>query len=331
MRALSILIVFAAHLGGTRHAPATPTFLGDFGVRAFFVISGFLITTLLMRERAKTGRISLSGFYVRRFFRIVPAFYFYLGCVVAARSLGWLEVSNADLAFAATYTMNFHAQRAWWVGHLWSLAVEEQFYFLWPAMMRVLGNARARTAAIVAIVLAPVLRVVATRLWPSLSDLNDQAFPFVFDSLAIGCLLALARERLEAMPRLIAFLDSKLFWLAPIACLAAFTIEKPIISLGIGLSLGNLGIALVILKCVREPHTMFGRFLESAPLVWIGTLSYSLYLWQQPFLDRHSTEWYASFPQNLGFATVAALVSYYLVERPVLNWRARRKARAATT
>ncbi|MEO8841862.1 MAG: acyltransferase [Kofleriaceae bacterium] len=326
LRAISILIVFGAHLGGTRNAMhAAPQFFADLGVRTFFVISGFLITTLLLRERTKTGSISLRSFYVRRVFRIFPAFYFYLACMVILSALGWIEISNADFAFAATYTMNFHAHRAWWVGHLWSLAVEEQFYLLWPFMMYALGTPRARNGALVAIACAPILRVVATRLWPVLSDLNDQAFPFVFDSLAIGCVLAIARDLLEANKRYIALLDSPVFWIVPALCIVALSIEKPIFNLGVGVSAGNLGIALTIHKCVRAPETLVGRALEWRPLVWIGTLSYSLYLWQQPFLNRHSDGWFAAFPQNLGLAVAAAMVSYYLVERPVLRWRARRR------
>jgi peptidoglycan/LPS O-acetylase OafA/YrhL len=326
LRAISILVVFAAHIGGTRHAPIGPShFLADLGVRTFFIISGFLITTLLLRERTKTGSISLGSFYVRRVFRIFPAFYFYLGCMVVARALGWVDISNEDFAFAATYTMNFHAQRAWWVGHLWSLAVEEQFYLLWPMMMYALGTPRARNGAVVAIVCAPILRVVATRMWPAMSNLNDQAFPFVFDSLAIGCVLAIARDTLEANPRYTALLDSPAFWIVPALCIAALAIQKPIFNLGVGVTVGNLGIALVIHKCVRAPETIVGRALEWKPLVWIGTLSYSLYLWQQPFLNRHSDTWFTAFPQNLGLALAAAMVSYYLVERPVLSWRARRK------
>jgi peptidoglycan/LPS O-acetylase OafA/YrhL len=328
LRAISIAIVFAAHLVGHGAPVALEHFLADFGVRTFFVVSGFLITTLLLRERTKTGSISLRSFYVRRVFRIFPAFYFYLGCMVVARALGWIEVSNEDFAFAATYTMNFHAHRAWWVGHLWSLAVEEQFYLLWPMMMYALGTPRARTGALVAIVCAPILRVVATRIWPAMSELNDQAFPFVFDSLAIGCVLAIARDTLEADQRYTALLDSPAFWLVPALCIASLAIQKPIFNLGVGVSLGNLGIALAIHKCVRAPDTAVGRVLEWKPLVWIGTLSYSLYLWQQPFLNRHSDAWFAAFPQNLGLAFAAAMVSYYLVEQPVLNWRARRRASA---
>ena len=115
-----------------------------------------------------------------------------------------------------------------------------------------LGTHRARNGAIVAIVCAPILRVVATRMWPVMSDLNDQAFPFVFDSLAIGCLLAIARDTLEANKRYVALLDSKVFWLVPAVCIAALMIEKPIFNLGIGVSLGNLGIALAIHKCVPD-------------------------------------------------------------------------------
>ena len=280
LRAISILIVLAAHAPGTRNLPYVEPLdvLGDLGVRTFFVISGFLITTLLLRERAKTGRISIAGFYLRRCFRIFPAFYVYLGVMVLAAAIGWIDVPRTDFAFAATYTMNFHPHRAWYVGHLWSLAVEEQFYLLLAARTAyyVVGTPRAKRVASGAIVIAPLLRVVATRRGPALADLNDQAFPFVFDSLAIGCVLAITRDTLEASPRYTRLLDARLFWLIAAAAILALSIQKPIFNLGIGVTVGNLGIALAIHKCVRAPDSRIGRFLELPVMVWLGALSYSL-------------------------------------------------------
>ncbi len=330
LRAISIVVVIISHAlgthvlgGGTVPDAHNLHVLSDVGVRTFFVISGFLITTLLVRERAKSGRISLSGFYVRRTFRIFPAFYTFLGVILVIGAIGWIAVPRQDLIYAATYTMNFHAERQWWVGHLWSLAVEEQFYLLWPITLVVLGARRALVVAIAGIVLAPVLRIGAWVAWPEIRALTDQAFPFVFDALATGCVLAMAREWLEAQSTYITLIDSPAFWLLPVAGVVALAIEKVWFNLGPGMTIGNIAIAMAIHRCVRHPDTRVGRFLEQPMMVWVGTMSYSLYLWQQLFINRHSEFWANAFPLNVVFAVCAAMASYYLVERPVLRWRAR--------
>jgi peptidoglycan/LPS O-acetylase OafA/YrhL len=329
LRAISILIVLCAHSAGTRNVPSWlhVSVFGDLGVRTFFVISGFLITTLLLAEYGKRGRISLGDFYIRRVYRIFPAFYVYLAILLIITALGWIELPAHDVAFAATYTMNFHAERTWWLGHLWSLAVEEQFYLLWPFALSVLRPQRALWLAVGAIIAAPILRVTAFKLWPQIGPLTDQAFPFVFDSLATGCVLALARDRLESSPTYLMWIDSRAFWALPLACVYALSVNRTGFNLAFGVTLGNLGIAMAIHRCVRHPTFPVGRVLEWRPLVFIGALSYSLYLWQQPFVNRHADSIINAFPFHLVFALAAALLSYYLVEQPMLALRARRAAR----
>jgi peptidoglycan/LPS O-acetylase OafA/YrhL len=314
---------------GTRNVPGflRVSVFADLGVRTFFVISGFLITTLLVSEYRKRGRISLRDFYIRRIYRIFPAFYVYLAVLLIVTALGWIALPADDVAFAATYTMNFHAQRTWWLGHLWSLAVEEQFYLIWPLALSLLRPQRALWFAIGAILSAPVLRVLAWVVWPEIRPLTDQAFPFVFDSLATGCVLALARERLESMPTYLMWLDSRTFWLLPLACVVALAVPRTGFNLAAGVTIGNLGIAMAIHRCIRHPTFPVGRVLEWRPLVFIGALSYSLYLWQQPFVNRHADSLANAFPFHIAIAFGAALVSYYLVEQPMLALRARRAAR----
>jgi peptidoglycan/LPS O-acetylase OafA/YrhL len=329
LRAISIAIVLYTHSMGTLRMPWLPDIavFHDLGVRTFFVISGFLITTLLRSEYEKHGRISLRDFYIRRVYRIFPAFYVYLAVILVAAALGWISVPREDVVFAATYTMNFHAERAWWLGHLWSLAVEEQFYLMWPLVLSLLKPRRALWFAIGGIAAAPVLRVTATMLWPGIWRLTDQAFPFVFDALATGCVLALAREWLETSPIYVQWLDSRAFWVLPLACIVALAVPSTGFNLAFGVTLGNLGIAMAIHRCVRHPTFPVGRVLESRPFVYVGALSYSLYLWQQPFINRHGDSIINSFPFHLALAFGAAMLSYYLVEQPMLALRARRAAR----
>jgi len=321
IRAVSIAFVLCAHALGTGILPMTGRthVFADIGVRSFFVLSGFLITTLLLRERARHGGISLRGFYLRRALRIFPAFYTFLGVVIVLRAAGYITVSDRDLAFAGTYTMNFHAERAWYVGHLWSLSVEEQFYLAWPLTLIMLGTRGALVVALVGIAVAPGVRLATWYGWPELRALTDQMFPCVFDALATGCVLAIARDRLEASPRYRRLLDARWFWLIPIACLASRAVTRPWFDFGISMTLANLGIAMTIHRCISRPHGAVTAVLEHPLAVRVGVLSYSLYLWQQLFLDRHASSWIHAFPQNVILAFAAAALSYLLIETPLLR------------
>jgi len=321
LRAISIALVLFGHVMGTGAVPMIPHtgMVAVTGVRTFFVISGFLITTLLLREREKHGRISLRGFYWRRAFRIFPPFYVYLAVVGVLCVLELISVSGRDFTFAATYTMNFHEHRAWWLGHLWSLAVEEQFYLIWPLTLVLFGARRAVYVAVVAILAAPVLRVAAWYGWPSIGGLTDQAFPFVFDALATGCLLALLRPELEANALYRAVVLARWFWIIPMLCVGSLVWEHPWFELGLSTSAANIGIALAVHRCVWKPDGLVGRALERPLPVFIGTLSYSLYLWQQLFVNRHAHAWWCQFPANIGFAGIVALLSYFMIEKPALR------------
>jgi len=321
LRAVAIGLVFLSHVLATGSSPNSTYWrvLGETGVRVFFVISGYLITTLLLRELGSRGTISLRSFYARRAFRIFPAFYTYIAIICVLVAAGAIVVATCDVAYAATYTMDFIVDRSFYVGHAWSLAVEEQFYLLWPLAVVLFGTRRATWLAIAGIAIAPVLRIAAARYSPTLGPLTDQAFPFVFDALGSGCVLAILAPRLERSPRYTALLDSRWFWYVPALCIGSLLLDRWWFELGVADTLANLGIALAIHRCVTRPANLMTRVLELRGFVWIGTLSYSLYLWQEPFVNRAATGWWEAFPANLAFALGAAILSHYLVERPVLR------------
>ncbi len=195
LRAVSIVLVIVSHLLGTRGFPWGPRALGtvgDFGylgVKVFFVISGYLITRLLIAEHARTGRISLRDFYVRRVWRIFPAFYAFIAAMLAAWAIGWIALAPTDVLAAVTYTMNYHYERSWDLGHIWSLSIEEQFYLVWPFLFLWLGRARVVSTSIVIIILALGCRAVAWFVLRS-DNLVEEAYPCVMDSIAVGCLFS---------------------------------------------------------------------------------------------------------------------------------------------
>lgn len=351
LRALSILLVIYGHARATQGFPDTERLhqairLGNvahFGVRVFFVISGFLITSLLVSEIRKTGTIGLGAFYLKRAFRIFPAYYFYLAAVSALALVGAVPLPWIDLVLAATYTINYQGHRSWWVGHAWSLSVEEQFYLLWPLAFRASGIKRGLTVASAVVLAAPVLRVGWALIWVTKEQrfMIQEAFPTVADALAMGCALALLRPRLDASERYTRLLRSPLTpWLAFGTAYASVAgIERHVWwGWAMGESLLNLSIAVIVHRYVRFPDGRMGRILNSRPAVLVGMMSYSLYLWQQPFMQQavagKDMAFWLRFPQNLGFAAAAAAFSYYLVEKPFLRLRERlvdrpRKAAAA--
>ena len=330
LRAVSILLVILGHVGGTRGAGSLNAGLGDYaylGVVIFFVISGFLITSLMLSEHARTGRVSLRLFYARRAIRIFPASYAYLVCISLLWLAGVIHLQARDLWHAITYTVNYMPGGcSWQIGHLWSLSVEEQFYLLWPFAFVTLNPRRATIAAASVIALAPIARV-ANRLFLTGTPYQDlPMFPMVADSLATGCLLASIRGWLEQRSwylRLFRPAYSVLL-LALIFALNRYMSYTLVKVLGWGAI--NISVAILIHRSVWQPGDWIGRLLNWKPIAFVGVLSYSLYVWQQLFLNRDSTAWVNAFPQNLAFAIVAALGSYLLLEKPLFKLRHRLRA-----
>jgi peptidoglycan/LPS O-acetylase OafA/YrhL len=330
LRAISISMVILSHLAGTRHFPQSALLgdLGELGVRIFFVISGFLITTLLLEEHADTGRISLPWFYFRRTMRIFPAAYAFIGVIFVLNRLNLLSLYSGDMLHALSYTMNYHLDRAWPVGHLWSLSVEEQFYLLWPAGLALLAPARALWLALGCIISAPLIRIATWVLLPGWRGYIDSAFPTVCDSLAVGCALALLRGTLEQNVVYVRWLTSRALLGLPFAILAMneaqqIRLHDLRVFVTVGETLLYLLIALWIHRSAYVPADGMGRFLNWPACRYLGRLSYSLYIWQQIFLDRTSASLVAAFPVNLLCVAVTGVASYYFVESPFLDLRSR--------
>jgi peptidoglycan/LPS O-acetylase OafA/YrhL len=334
LRAVSIVAVILGHLTGTGGFPRgiTPILVNDYvdvaelGVRVFFVISGYLITRLLLGEEERNGRASLPQFYLRRALRILPAYLAYVGVVAGLTAAGLAAVGRIDVLHALTFTINYvHRPPAWPVAHLWSLAVEEQFYLLWPLVLVWGGRRRATTVAVTVLWMVPLIRFATM-----LDHQAVRTFHTTADALALGCLMALCADRLGASRRWGRLADA--WWLAPglLAASAAAGALQNDVTLLTQDALANFACAALVLFCVRRPHTLAGRALNVRPVMFVGTLSYSLYLWQQLFVDRYGSLSNA-FPMNVGLAVAWALISYYGVERPFLALRRRLEARPSGT
>ncbi len=321
-------MVLLGHLAGTRNAPEILgpfSHFGNIGVRFFFVISGFLITTLLLKELDGKGHASLRQFYCRRALRIFPASLFYIGIMYAAGAFGVVSLFEDDLMHALTYTMNYHHERSWYLNHLWSLSVEEQFYLLWPGVLCVAGVRRSKKGVLGTIICVPLMRAL---MWyssgPNIPTAIMREFQAVADALATGCGLSLFYNQMNTA-RVQHWLQS---WSFPIlaAGLALLGNSLYVWNRGAfyvpGQTVCNVGIATLVLWCIRVPGKLVGRLLNSSPIVYIGVISYSLYLWQEPFLNPENLAWASSFPRNILFTVAASLFSYYIVERQFLKLKA---------
>ena len=326
LRALSIGLVLIGHAHfalGFLQTSHLWSYIGngDLGVSIFFVISGFLITSLLLREHQKSGRISLSDFYIHRFYRIVPPFYVYITAVVLLWKVHFVAVDWSSVYRAATFTTDYTSS-VWYLAHSWSLSVEEQFYLLWPATLKILGKARALRVSIVIICLGPALRVASYLLLPGERERLAYMFHNRLDGLMFGCALAMLNDS-AIMHRLCQR------WLKPhlgtLAALFLFAVSPTLrirfqggYLFPLGYSLESASIAYLLLYVVRNHHGLVGRLLNARAVAHVGVLSYSLYLWQQLFLGELFRP-----PLSVILAFAAAEASYRTVERCALQLRRR--------
>jgi peptidoglycan/LPS O-acetylase OafA/YrhL len=324
LRAFALPLVLIAHLSGTRGFVNWPPLyrLGTFGLRIFFVLSGYLITTILLKELRRTNRISLWRFYFRRSMRVFPAAYLLIAVTSLLVMNGIVHVKDHELLYASTYTMNFHEDRTWPLGHLWSMAIEEQFYFLWPATLMFLRQARSVRVLIGVLIGAPLIRMASPMLGPVA---GPSGFLVWSDSLASGCLLAMLSQNLIGRTWYARILASRWFFLVPATAIALGFVPSTKVLYLVGYTTMNLAIALSLDWAIRNSGTRIGRVLNWPSVSFIGVISYSVYLWQQIFLDRESSS--SVFPLNVTLAIAAGLVSYLLVEAPMLRLRARLERR----
>ena len=333
-RALSIGLVILHHsrvpdtvpiLGPLLQALAN---LGEVGVELFFAISGLLICSRLLDEESRLGRISVKGFYTRRFFRILPAAIFYLLVVAILAMFHVIPLFPLDwfgaLLFFRNYAMLFeylhHSPLAlhWYTGHFWSLSMEEHFYLVLPGVLVIFRGLRLW-------VLAGLAAAVA--IWRSfLAHILHRQYEFNFrtdthvDALLIPAMIALALYPLMRSQAARRYIPAWSFPLWIAIEIGLLTTRVPFF-----FTLQALVIPLLILSTVLHPNTMQGRILETRPLRWIGWISYSLYLWQQLFLGVNfvgSPRGLAVLrkpPINLVALLVCATCSYYVIEKPFIR------------
>lgn len=324
LRAVSIWLVLIGHLAGTVGAPEILRHfhsLGNYGVRFFFIISGLLITWLLLRELEKTGTINLWRFFWNRVLRIFPAFYTYILIGAALATCGLIDLRPGDLFHAATYTMNYHEDRAWHFNHTWSLAVEEQFYLIWPLALLFVKRKHAPYCLAALLLVIPAVRAVMWYNFEASPSAMMREFQAVVDTLAVGCLMAFAYKNGQ-ITCATGTGFRPLLWCAAFGLFgvsaAMYLMDKGLFYV-VGQSITNIAVALVIHLTLSSSRGFVFQILNSRIALFFGAISYSLYLWQEPFLNSYETGWAQSFPANIGLTIIVAWLSYKMIEKPCLR------------
>jgi peptidoglycan/LPS O-acetylase OafA/YrhL len=341
-RALSILLVLGAHTTVTENFPAdwriffAWLFDGGLGVRCFFIISGFLITTLMLRETASRGLLDLKSFYLRRAVRIFPVYLAFLVAVALLEYFTAFDQSASQWARLLTFTTNFSLSGNWLTGHTWSLACEEQFYLIWPVVFAAVGlqsNRKCMWLLGFLLMLCPLWRVVTyLKIFPDNGLFSGGSLLSNLDTLAFGCLLAYAHpligRRLNTgcvpIPWVVVYgvvLILVPYFLQHAHLLGIFTVP-------FGHTFQAMGLCLLISLSIHQPSKGASRVLNSKPVIWLGQLSYSIYIWQQffctnPVVFGWRLMWFQSFPFWILAALGTGITSYYLLERPLLKLRIR--------
>jgi peptidoglycan/LPS O-acetylase OafA/YrhL len=251
---------------------------------------------------------------MRRALRIFPAYLVFLIGVAVLYSMGILSSAKPrwqDYLPAALYISDY-VSVAWPLAHTWSLSVEEQFYFLWPAALLFSARKNKGLIPLAVICLAPLFRFAA---FFGVTIFGDNQFESVADALAVGCLLAIYKDRVHsAILRRIP--DGLTPFVLPVAGLSILlinvTANHPRILAPLAISLMNVVIGIAILFTLERPPT----WLANRAIVWLGRVSYSLYLWQQPLFQEYRLRYWW-----VVISLVCAYLSFRLIEQPVLSWR----------
>ncbi len=320
-RGISILLVLIYHV---QLALKRPFFQGEFGVEIFFVISGFIITTILLKEKVKKQTVSLKKFYIRRSLKIIPIAYLYLLFVIIVNSY-YLHVHPNNFLSAALFIKNTDIIPTWPNGltdHFWSLSVEEQFYLLFPVILA--SNTRRYPYVLLAfLAVLPVVLILeykqvgvfGTPAMNTILDFFRSFMPILFGSLA--SVLIFKKIIVKRFYRNTIISNVLLL-------LLAYNLYIGINVAGVRVNtiwLCPVVIAMVIINNLTPSTDLFFKFLNSKLLVFVGVASYSLYVWQQVFILGRP--WAGAFPYggslwlNAPLALIIGFASYYLIEIPL--------------
>jgi peptidoglycan/LPS O-acetylase OafA/YrhL len=303
-RGIAILLVLFDHTQDSLlHRYLRPwTQTGQHGVLIFFVLSGYLITSNLLKSS-----IDLKSFYIRRFFRLMPAAWTFLATLLLLDFFFGARLTHrGDIAACLLFFRNYYPQTQANVdGHFWSLSIEEQFYLIWPTILLLTGFRWSRWLAAAGILGCAAYRWI---FWAHYSTGTISWYTqFHVDALLSGCLVALLLNQPRNRPWLTRW--------SRLLALPAFVVLLYCIARVSGMSLlvESPAVALLIVGPVLYPQSVPARLLSFRPLALLGVISYSVYLWQELFMGFHSII-------ACCFILPVAICSYLLIERPLTRF-----------
>lgn len=346
LRGVAILTVMFFH--ATLYRGPSPRG-GFLGVDLFFVLSGFLITALLMQEWQRAGGVALGAFYARRALRLLPALFAVIAVVLLVPGVFYQAARPwREAGLAALHTTNWIMAFGGNVGffdHTWSLTIEEQFYLLWPPLLVLLLTLRVRRPVILAVVAIGILVPTWLRfeMWHGLSSVKRLYYGLDtrFDALLIGCLVALVASW-DLIPRSRRVLNTiraaaTVSAVVLAVCVATMVEESRLTYQGLG-SLALVACACLVLHVVYCPTRLSRLLLENRPLVWVGRISYGLYLWHFPIFNgmlnptrmaKVGITGPTLLTVRFAVAFLIAALSFALIERPFLRLKRRFERRRA--
>ena len=338
LRAFSIILVVLTHLGLGDILPENEyvrnrvwlLFSGLTGVQVFFTLSGFLITGILLKERMAGSTINLKNFYIRRFLRLLPPlviFYLVVGILMFYHKI---VTTSVGFTMAVTYTYNFIPVKFYSgeLGHMWSLAVEEQFYLVWPVLLLFVTAARRLYAIIAAIILACVAAIYLLPGIPihggttTLGEmfLVKRWFIPAVGPIMIGSGFAIfVHYNYEKLAHTIK--NNKLILLFAFV-LYASPLYLPGMLLDSNAIFVSFGVSLFLLWIYFNQEGILTNALQRQPWVYIGKISYGIYVYQGFFLRTGPTAdsmAIQKFPVNIILTIIVAILSYELFEKRVLK------------
>jgi peptidoglycan/LPS O-acetylase OafA/YrhL len=330
LRALAVLVVLVGHLG----LPYIES--GGVGVDIFFVLSGFLITTILRSEAQSTGHIRLRNFYTRRVLRLAPAMlltvaFFALAIHHLFNTVPWTAIILAT-TYAANWAEALYDANLSWLGHFWSLAIEEQYYLIWPWVILLLERTSLGMRR-KALLLLGLAALVAAYRYAMVGIYSAERIYYGLDTHMDGLILGSALSYLlpalsgegrfpERTSRLLGYVAAPAALTGLAILIPCTTWEHPWMG-RYGFALAALAAAILVADLVAGSHSVLRAALERRPLAYLGKISYGLYLWHLPLFRviarvRAHDPPAALIAVKLSMTLLVAALSYHLIERRFL-------------
>lgn len=325
LRALAVLLVVASHIILFNASSYSMLFIGSVGVNIFFVLSGFLITTLCIKEKVLTKNLSLKNFYIRRALRIFPVAYLYIAVVLALNFILKLNISYLSFVTSALYIVDFSYFRKthfdWELGHYWSLSVEEQFYIIFPFLLKYNFKLYLEFILFIVFGLPLVLLMQSNGIITNHGVLYAITHLLIkFQAISTGCLFSIL-----CFKGMINFGK----WRLPVTFISIFllfyvkyddfySIQAVFVNLFLSAVTG-----FIIVSVINRSDDLLFKALNCKLVSTIGILSYSIYIWQELFFTTRDKYFFNTLPFNLLFIAVVPCLSYYLYEKKFLKLKAR--------